>query len=90
MKKHYAIEWTYGRATDREGDRIGKYYWFSSTKDRQIWLDAGPEYTSAPGYREAIAASDGEIRATNRRVEKTLAHWDAIPCGTGMVLEATC
>lgn len=56
MKTYYAIQWTYGRATNtKTGVPIGTYHSFCSQVDRQAWiLDAQTPYTSQGGARETV------------------------------------
>jgi hypothetical protein len=60
----YAIDWTYGRATNtRTGNRCGQYYKFDTAAQRDAWVNARPtEYTTQAGFREAIQSSDSELR----------------------------
>lgn len=70
--KFYAVEWAYGRATDaRTGGRLGRYYSFNSVADRQAWIDdSRAEFTSQGGWRDAIKASDPELRSVIRRDQR--------------------
>ena len=70
MSHYYAIEWTYGRASDEHGERAGIYYAFGSCAQRDAWVDDGPPYVTQAGSREAIPASDPELRRIRSR-------WDA-------------
>ena len=65
----YAIDWTYGRATDsRTGNRCGRYYKFDTAAQRNAWVAARPtEYTTERGFREAIQSSDSELRKMLRK-----------------------
>lgn len=77
-RRFYAIQWTYGRATNsRTGKRIGGYHSFDSLADRQAWIDdAQTAYTTQGGYRETIASSDAELRAIIRADAKA-PQWDS-------------
>ena len=58
----YAIQWDYGRMTEN-GRRSGDYKHFATKAQRDEWVDECDEIpTSNPGFREAIPASDSEIR----------------------------
>lgn len=75
MTHFYAIQWTYGRACDDGGRRIGEYRRFSSRSDRDAWVDEGAEYVTSPGAREAILSSDSGIRAINRKIARGEGRW---------------
>ena len=63
---YYAIQWTYGRACNEDGNRCGSYKRFSRKTDRDAWVNNGNPYVSNPGSREEIPANDREIRRLNR------------------------
>lgn len=56
MKTYYAIQWTYGRASDtKTGNPIGTYHAFKSVDDRSIWIDdAKTPYMTQGGARESV------------------------------------
>ena len=62
----YAIAWTYGRACNEHGDRIGQYYAFARKRDRDAWVGAGPAFVNEAGSREVIPANDRELRRIMR------------------------
>jgi hypothetical protein len=57
-RHYYAIAWRYGRAVDDQGRRIGTVQEFATQAERSAWIAAGPDLTTAPGYREALTARD--------------------------------
>ncbi len=63
----YAIQWTYGRASNPDGTRCGSYYSFDSASERDEWCNAGNPYVTQPGARESISGSDGELRRLLRQ-----------------------
>lgn len=63
---YYAIAWSYGRACDDQGNRIGQYYAFDRRAERDRFVSSGSDYVTEPGAREAIPASDPEIRKARR------------------------
>lgn len=62
--KYYAVEWNCGRAVcANTGGRYGaSYFSFFSEAARDEWADGGGEFTSSEGWRDALPASDPELR----------------------------
>ena len=64
--RYYGIEWTYGRAVDERGERIGTYYQFVDRRERDEW--------AFHPRRDKIRASDSELR----RILADLRRWNRI------------
>lgn len=58
----YAIEWTYGRAVNDKGERIGTYVRFASQELRQNFIVTGNPCATERGFREAISSNDSELK----------------------------
>ena len=67
--RYYAMQWHIDGVHALSGRRCANYFWFSSRVERDAWVDKGFAYRGK-GYREAVPASDAELRAL-QRVEKT-------------------
>ena len=64
---YYAIEHTYGAHTvDSDGHVIGVIHRFESRPARDAWVQAGPDYTTEAGAREALKASHPAVRRVLR------------------------
>jgi hypothetical protein len=64
---HYAINYPCGVACHANtGKRYGTYYRFASKTTRDKWVERGNPLRTQRGYREAIPASDSELRALIR------------------------
>lgn len=61
MAYYYAIEHAYGRAVN-QGNRANMVHRFTSVEERDNWTKAGPDYTTEPGFREALRASDRRVK----------------------------
>lgn len=67
-KSYYAMSWIYGEGMHTEsGRRAAAYCQFSSRAERDEWVANGPPYRSAGGYRDAVSASDPDVRRTSAR-----------------------
>lgn len=67
--KFYAIEWTYGRASNFRGERYGQYYAFASKAEREKWIEEHMHKTRwDKGFREEISAQDSELRRFKRKL----------------------
>jgi len=53
-RQYLAIVHTYGICCDEDGAYIGEIYVFGSTKERDDFVDDGPDYRSSRGFRQAI------------------------------------
>ena len=78
---HYAIEYAYGRTVangwptaphTQGGGRADVVLRFPSRKERDSWVDEGPDNYTAGGYREAL----GSTSLTVRRAHSTPHYWD--------------
>jgi len=47
----YGIQWQ-----DSDGDDIGTLYWFASRRERDAWVNQGPDYSTSPWARETWSA----------------------------------
>lgn len=65
-RNYYAISWTHGRIWTDAGHRIGEYRRFANRADRDAWVEDGASLTTDRDHREAIPASDAEIRRIRR------------------------
>lgn len=64
----FAITYPCGLAMHADsGQRYGTYNSFPSRDSRDSWVDGGAGYQNAKDWREAIQASDPELRALRRR-----------------------
>jgi len=65
-RKYYAMEWGMGRAAcATTGNRYGvSYRAFPSSAERDAWCEDGGDFTTSAGWREAVRASDPELRRT--------------------------
>jgi len=82
MLRYYAIQWTYGRACDDRGDRIGHYHSFVNAAQRQRWIQASrTSYPTQAGFRQAIPARDSELRRIIRHdhCATQIEHHDYVP-----------
>lgn len=57
-RKFYAISWTYGVASNSQGNRLCDVEVFSSQIARDTWVNQGPPYRSDAGYRECVKRSE--------------------------------
>ena len=69
---YYAIQWTYGRASNSKGKRVGDIYSFRTKITRDDFVYKGAEFTTEPNFREKIAAGDPEIRAAKKHGDKII------------------
>ena len=67
-KKFYAVEYANGVAISAEtGKRyLATYHSFPSATERDEWIEWGGDFRSSSGWREAVKASDSELRAEIR------------------------
>ncbi len=66
--RYYGIQHTYGaNVIDGDGDRIGNYHAFARKTERDEWVEEGNPYFTQGGARDAIPASDPELRRLLRR-----------------------
>jgi hypothetical protein len=62
-RHYYGFEAAYGlNTTDSHGERLGNFVSFPSASERDAWVADGNPYSTQPAAREAIPASDPEIR----------------------------
>ena len=65
-RRHYAMEWWMNAVHAHSGVRYAAYYSFPSAAARDAWVENGAPYRGS-GFREALPASDTELRAALRR-----------------------
>jgi hypothetical protein len=65
--------WIYGRATwATSGNRAVTYHIFDTRTERDDWVSGGSDYSNEPGYREAVAVSDAELRGKLDRARREM------------------
>lgn len=69
----YAINYPAGSSISFDGSRFGKYVAFQSKSSRDEWVNEGGDFQSSPDYREAIKASDPELRTLLRHADRLMA-----------------
>ena len=69
----YAIQYPAGLSVSSNGSRYGKYVAFQSKSARDEWLGEGGDFQTSPDYREAINASDPELRSLLRQAARLMA-----------------
>lgn len=67
-RQFYAIAWTYGVASDSNGNRCCDVLVFESKVSRDEWVNQGPPFRSDPGYRECIRRADMTRKELERSV----------------------
>lgn len=67
-KRYYALQWHHYAVDGNTGKRCAAYYSFPSAAARNAWVEDGAPYLGS-GSREALPASDAELRAELRRDE---------------------
>jgi hypothetical protein len=64
--RYYAMSWTHGRGTTTTAGmsvvRAAIYRSFGSRGERDAWVKGGTSYRTERDYREALPASDSELR----------------------------
>lgn len=65
-RRYYALQWHHYAVDGNSGKRCAAYYSFNSASARDAWVEDGAPYLGS-GYREALPASDSELRAALRR-----------------------
>lgn len=59
------MQWRLNAVDVNTGRRCADYFWFSSRRERDAWVEEGAFYMGR-GYREPVASSDTELRARQR------------------------
>jgi len=61
-RRYYALQWHHYAVDGNTGRRCAAYYAFDSASKRDAWVEDGAPYLGS-GSREALSASDSELRA---------------------------
>jgi hypothetical protein len=72
-RRYYAMQWHHYAVDGNTGKRCAAYYSFPSRAIRDAWVEDGAPYLGS-GSREALPASDSELRAELRR-DKAEGHY---------------
>lgn len=67
---YYAIEYVYGQDVLNCGARADKVRAFDSRAMRDGWVRLGAEYSTEPGFREALLSNDPRVAAYREHVTK--------------------
>jgi hypothetical protein len=67
-RRYYALQWHHYAVDGNTSKRCAAYYSFSTRAARDAWVEDGAPYLGS-GSREALPASDSELRAELRRDE---------------------
>ena len=65
-RRYYAMQWHHYAVDGNTGKRCAAYCSFPSRATRDAWVEDGAPYLGS-GSREALPASDSELRAELRR-----------------------
>jgi hypothetical protein len=65
-RRYYAMQWHHYAVDGNTGKRCAAYYSFPRRATRDAWVEDGAPYLGS-GSREALPASDSELRAELRR-----------------------
>ena len=71
-RRYYALQWHHYAVDGNSGKRCAAYYSFDSASARDAWVEDGAPYLGS-GSREALPASDSELRAM-LRIDHTEGH----------------